>query len=232
MIKHYNSLLKVPEGLVEKSNKLGVLSEVLFYYQLKSLNKQGHFREASEIIEQTKLSKSFVYSKLTSLSNLGLVKKTFNGYTLCSYETLWDKLGYDLSIERGKQEYRKGKFYIHKIYYSKIFYFKIVQQEIKLNLNKQKRAYKIKKRILIKNLIQKSTKKGCKMTKVQALATIIKIEEYSFRLFFSLASTGLARILGLSSPSQGYRTAQKLKQLHLINYSYSIENPYALISIP
>jgi len=38
------TVLKVPEGLIKRANGLGLLSDIVFWYQLKSLNIEGKIR--------------------------------------------------------------------------------------------------------------------------------------------------------------------------------------------
>ena len=102
------------EGLFNKARAKGILSDVKFYYKLKSIVNHGFFQK-SEIIEiylaQFKGSKSFTYRKLDRLLTLGLIRKD-NGYRLIKYDDLFLLLGYDMTRKNSK---RLGNFKIHMI---------------------------------------------------------------------------------------------------------------------
>jgi len=142
--------LKVPEGIVQKANQLGIWVDVLFYYQLKSLNVEGVLKKGEIepiLIDRFNLTRPSIWRKIKRLINLGLLIKTENFYKLCSYDSLFFILGYSLEekiyYKGDKKLRRKGNFKIWQIAVDKLksFLENIARKEIELNYQRQ--LYKI-----------------------------------------------------------------------------------------
>ena len=76
-------ILKVPEGLYKRANEKGLLKEVLFYYQLKSLNIEGRLYsgEISKTLKSVfNIPEGSVWKKIKNLVSIGFLKK--QSYTL------------------------------------------------------------------------------------------------------------------------------------------------------
>ena len=144
--------LKVPEGLIRKANEFGFLSDVIFFYQLKSLNIEGELIKGQI---ETSLNKNFNYSyssiwrKIKSLLDYGWLRPEQNCYKIISYDLFFNKLGYkfekkinikfDSKAIKKDNKLTKPLFKIYKIKTSKLPYFfeNCVYEDIKLNFKKQ-----------------------------------------------------------------------------------------------
>jgi hypothetical protein len=92
-----NSVVKIPERLYQVTRDLKNQKDVEFYYVLKRLDNSGfiHKRDLiSKTSNYTKLSTASIYRRVDRLLRLKWLKKTSNGYRLCTYKTLFKILGY------------------------------------------------------------------------------------------------------------------------------------------
>lgn len=71
--------------------------DIEFFYTLKKIDTSGFIHKTNIVYELTKrcsLNTSSIYRRINRLVRLGLVKKTANGYRVCSYKYLFHRLGY------------------------------------------------------------------------------------------------------------------------------------------
>jgi len=221
-------ILKVPGGLIKKANDNKKLSDVVFWYQLKSINQQGFFKDKhiySTIISNLGFTKAKVQQKLSSLLKNKYIHRNFNGYNLISYDTLWLNLGYDLS----EHNERKGNFKIFKINIIDLNNLKehIFYEEIKFNLKKQQ--YIVKKEFYKKSK-QFTTQKNHSGIKLKIgddksfdmlLSYVTSkqgCEPYKINNSFdiSLSCKGISDMFGYQSAMSGFQIEKRLKNMGLL----------------
>jgi hypothetical protein len=237
------TVLKVPEGLIKRANGLGLLSDIVFWYQLKSLNIEGKIVKGN--IEKT-LSVKFGYSipsiwrKIKNLEELSWIKKEDSEYKLISYDLLFLKLGYIYKSEINYKFYnklitkdKKPKFKIYKIPTININYFfeHVAYEDIKHNFKKQ--AYTIIHTIktnshlpIYQSIIQKNLLNKVKLNDIKSFELLNQhiienreSEEYwdkTSECDITLSCQGLANLLGYSSSQTGYNIQNKLEDLGLL----------------
>lgn len=154
--------IKIPEGAIRKANEIGILKDLEFYYQLKVVNEEGFFPNGSvaRLIQgQYKIAQSSIWRKIKTLSKLDLIRKEENGYRLVKYDKLFSILGYDLKYQTVKK--RQGTFKIFKLSLDKIdeLISHTAKEEIDLNLNRQ--AYKVYKKVMEQSRFKKLLRKEC-----------------------------------------------------------------------
>lgn len=213
-------LLKVPEGLFCLSNKQKILSDVIFYYHLKSLNVEGvlPFGQIIHLIRSHfNVSESSTRRKLKQLLNLGFIKKYQQGYSLINYDTLWKTVGLDVK-QRGN---RRGKFKIFKIPPNDLplFYERVSQEEIAWNLFKQQ--YRVYEQF------RKGTNMHKSMPKVQGvvfseLPIAAQIDAYLHKtnvrdLDVTLSCLGVAKLMGCNTAAFGCLLQKRLEKLRFIH---------------
>ena len=107
-----NNIVKIPHNLFQRSRELNVQKDVEFFYALKRIDSTGFISKDSLIKKVgrfVKLTHSSIYRRITSLINLGLLKRVKNGYRICSYKKFLTVLGckqnaYDKMIVRDDQK--------------------------------------------------------------------------------------------------------------------------------
>jgi len=187
--------IKVPEGLIKRSNDRSLLTPLQFYYRLKVLKIDGCFNGISTI--KVDLSKPALYKNINWLIKLGWLKRDGEKLSLISYDKLFAYFKYDLKIKQNKKVIRRGSFKIFKIaskHINKLLIY-ITNEEIKLNIARQKHVVKKKLSLIQKKHIGKNIKADLKTT---------------------LSVRGISRILGFSSPSMGYKIEIELEKLGLL----------------
>jgi len=229
-------ILKVPEGIVRKANEVGVLSNLLFYYKLKSIKIDGFFKietAIKEIQAYTKLSIPNIYKQINALRYLKWIKKDKTGYSIINYDSLFEKMGYSVELKEigDTGAFRKGTFKIFKVLSAHLdkFITYIAYEEIKLSLNRQR--YRLKKKLgqdsRFDALIQKQKMEfklwndgfWSSLTKFESIKEQINRylgDNKSINLDITLSTRGISRILGFKSSSKGYRIEKELEKLKLI----------------
>lgn len=88
--------VKIPEHLYQVTRISRLQRDVDFYYFLKTIDTSGFISKSSlvcQVKKQTPISDSSIYRKIKRLIELQWVKKTSNGYRLCTYRFLFERLG-------------------------------------------------------------------------------------------------------------------------------------------
>jgi DNA-binding Lrp family transcriptional regulator len=225
-------LLKIPEGAYKSANEKGILDELLFYYDLKSLNPHGFFSRGSGSIlikDKLNISESTLRRNLKKLEKLTWIKRINANILLTNYDHLWITLGLDP---------HKEKIKIHKLAPDGNLIKNLFFEEIKLNLKRQKHKlfenyvknelsdngvnkhpeymHKSKLAIIVRKLkpyIQKSLKDG----HLKQLRYFKKHLQYKGTNFdVTLTCKGIACIFGYKAESQGYIIQQQLKNCNKI----------------
>lgn len=204
------NFIKCPVGLVKKANEQDLLSPLLFYFQLKGINKTSSFNkeEFYQICRNyTNLSKSAIYTNITKLKELTWIKEINNKIILCKYDYLFQYFGFDLTLRKRKGlKNRKGTFKILKISTSRIkqLFLEICKLEIKQNILTQYRAlnYKVK-------LLRKKSSLSNKLVDNSNIARKFLKSQINFDI--TLSARGISRILGFKSPCTGFSIAKKLE---------------------
>jgi hypothetical protein len=233
--------LKVPEGLIKKSNQFGFLPDVIFWYQLKSLNIEGKLIKGKI---ETLLFKKFGYShsstwrKIKNLVDYGWLRPDKNEYKIISYQLFFCKLGYKFEEKIDIKGYNnviknyKPLFKINKIEVSKLPYFfeYCAYQDIKFNFQKQ--AYVILRQIkknpgnpIYQSIIQKKILEKVKLSDINSFDLINQFiiesrKEETWKktsdFDITLSCQGLSKLLGYSSSYTGHAIQQRLDYLGLI----------------
>lgn len=237
--------LKIPKDCYYKSKSLGLLNDVIFYYQIKSINDHGFFKNNTlikQISHHTQYASSTIWRKVKRLQQNHLITKHNNGYRLASYDKLFEILQYDLTWN-GK---RKGTFKIHRIPLDQIHDVKswLAYVDLRDNLNHQvKVAYKkllkderyqytgkslhcasksYKKYHL--DQIAKSTVQMVKFNDDNKLAYQISQSHQRDNITcdmcnpdVTLSLKGICRILGLSNTSCAHKIIERMKEFNMIN---------------
>lgn len=237
--------LKVPEGLIKRANQLGLLSDIIFWYQLKSLNIEGKLVKGQI---ETSLHKKFQYSyssiwrKIKNLIDYGWLRPEQNCYKIINYSLIFYKLGYKfgekINIKFDSKAVKKDNtltrplFKINKIEVNKLPYFfeYCAYEDIKLNFKKQ--AFVILRQIkrnpenpTYQSIIQKKILERVKLNDINSFDLINqfiiesrKDEFYKKTSDFdiTLSCQGVANLLGYNSSYSGYSIQQRLEKLGLI----------------
>lgn len=200
------TFVKVPEGIVKKSNQLGLLNELVFFYKLKSMKIEGEFT-IQEIAFSLNLSNSYIYKMVSRLKGLNWIKQDKEDkIRLIKYDNLFEYFKYDLKLKVTENIIRKGNFKIFKISTKFIndLISIIAYHEIKFNLQKQK--YTANK----KSLMQK---KATLDASINIKGKDVKRVNWDI----TLSARGISRIMGFSSSSMGFKIQQKLEELKFIH---------------
>jgi len=237
------TLLKVPEGLIKRANGLNLLSDIIFWYQLKSLNIEGRIVKGNiekALCAKFNYSKPSIWRKIKTLEELSWIKKLDNEYKLISYDLLFCKLGYCYDSKINYKSYsklitkdKKPKFKIYKISTSNLKYFfeYVAYEDIKQNFKKQ--AFTIIHTIknnshlpIYQSIIQKNLLNKVKLNKIDSFNQLNQyiIENRKNREFWNqtsecditLSCQGVANLLGYSSSQTGYNIQNKLEELGLL----------------
>jgi len=136
--------VKVPEGCLARAREQEILRDILFYYQLKTLNIQGHFwsSEIKTFARRFNLGRSTVWLKIKRLRELGLLNKDRDSYTLVKYDVLYRKLGYNVQRNFKQGKLRKGSFKLFLIASECVNKLLLYVAREELRLNKQRQLYK------------------------------------------------------------------------------------------
>lgn len=182
----------MPEGLLKRANQAKILPSVLFFYQLKAMNTNGVFIRnglLKNLGQFLKITPSAVFKRLEELIRLQLIRKTEQRYILCSYDTLFKLLKYDLDYNFKANRY--GKFKIFKLSIVEDFMLLFSYCEIAFNFSKQ-RYFNKKNPNTAKN-------------------KLVRLKTY-------ISTRGISRILGFSSSSMGFKILSKLTILNWVSY--------------
>lgn len=237
--------LKIPCQCYSKSKDANLLNDVIFYYQIKSINDHGFFKNNTlikQINQHTEYATSTIWRKVKRLQENHLMTKHNNGYHIASYDKLFNILNYDLTWN-GK---RKGNFKIHRIPLDQIDDVKswLAYVDVRDNLNKQvKIAYKKLLKDKRYQYTGKSLHCASKKYKQYQLDQIAKspVQMVKFnddtKLAYQLSQAnqranqhdkmcnpdvtlslkGICRILHLSNTSCAHKIIQRLKQFNMID---------------
>lgn len=238
-------ILKVPEGLVRKANIKGIWPDILFFYQLKSLNIDGTIKKGnieSELSMKFQISKSSVWRKIGRLVKLGLLRVDKDCYKINKYDILFNLLGYNLKekiyYRKDIKIVRKGNFKIFKISINNLgsFLEHIAYQEIQLSFQRQ--IFKSNRKSKLRNLIQKNKLNSTSNLGLFRDFSFIKDtlkEDYLLGKFLdqnnysgiTLSCSGVAKLLGYLSSSSGFFLEKKLEKLGLLR----VENRKILLDV-
>ncbi|NCU26101.1 hypothetical protein EOM86_05185 [Candidatus Nomurabacteria bacterium] len=178
--------LKIPEGCIKRANDLGIKAQVIAFFRMKTLNEHGFIRlgEIPVAALYLGISDRTLRRWLDQCQRVGLIYRDGGGYGLISYDGLFRKLGYDMSPKTTRSgRSRAGRFKIFKInaqHRDKLLAI-IAREEAALNMSRQEYA-------INRKLTQKH-----------------KSGNVNVNRSVSLSCSGLARLLGYSSPSTGHR---------------------------
>lgn len=114
----YSRYLKVPEGLFAKANRMGILKDIEFYYQLKTINEQGFLKKSDlvgHIQQHFSLSTSSIWRKIKRLLNLKFLRAETNGYSLVKYDVFYSLLGYQIKPRALHLKYNVNEFKLFKL---------------------------------------------------------------------------------------------------------------------
>lgn len=108
-----NRHLKIPKDCFRRSKDRNILTDVCFYYELKTISDNGFFAKGTlnSLHKELEYSQSNIWKRLARLVKLKLIKQNANGYQVVSYDQLFEVLGYDLT----PTETRRGTFKIHRV---------------------------------------------------------------------------------------------------------------------
>ena len=236
------TVLKVPEGFLKICRKNKILSDMVFFYQLKSINKEGYFKKegfAKMVSERFSISEPSLFRKLKRLIDLGIVVNLKFSYNLISYHKLWDIFGYDLSVQKTKKKrFRRGNFRLVKLNvqeYLSNFVNYCDFEEINLNIRRQN--YEVgkyiseKKRLDVVSNRAKMDVTGNILT-YRPLNTNIDSDPYyldeylngllkyqvskklNLNLMPTISCVGLCELLGFKSTSCSYKLLQRIERLN------------------
>jgi len=237
-------ILKIPVGLKKQANELGIWSDVVFYYKLKSFNIEGNFPKKDLVYNlavQMKLNRNVVYRKLARLKKLGWVFQTVSNknnrfLSLLSYDKVWSNINTLSEQDNGLK--------LIKIASNSDFDIEVNYNEIKISLNNQKKV--VERRA--KNLIYKKLGYS-KKTTARGLGELIEIQENIDNIILdniqeqhksireskksklvqnwevTLTCNSIAKLLGYSSAMSGWLIASDLSDLGYINYISRFSSP-------
>lgn len=90
--------LKIPIGMYKLCQRQMVLTDIIFWLQLKTLNCQGFLNKKTlpKICKKEfGITQSSFYKKIKRLKELCYIKEEMNSYKMISYDSLWKSLNYD-----------------------------------------------------------------------------------------------------------------------------------------
>ena len=195
-------IIKVPEGCRRASCAAGLESEVIIFFKLKSIRVDGFFKTGinlSQITSKLDTTERTVRRWFTKLEECGFAYRNDNGIGLISYDRLYTRLGYDMSIKRNRNgKTRVGSFKIYKIDALDVKHIgsAITAEEIRLNQSRQE--YMIKMKHLPMPSKQPDTNIGNKCER-------------------SISCSGVAKLLGYKSSSSGHKAESLLTKHSLAN---------------
>lgn len=233
-------LVKHPENLYKLANERGLLSDVVFYYQLKSvLPQDGKFLKNNYSInfsKEFKLSRAAIKKKILRLKSLNLLREYTNYYRLASYNTLFTLLGYTFGKYGLKLFYNKDKIKLVKTDFKKEFgnlydiksYF--AYSRIRENLEKQRNE--VRKKFVKEKMknVEKSARRRVRNSLLKFWSklpsdkiNILQESLPSINFDITLSLNGIARLLGYKNISSAYSTVEKLKELLLLKSARRVE---------
>ncbi len=218
--------LKIPDNLVQVANINGKLKLVEFWYSVKSIKIDGalcadDYPKISKIIG---IAEKTNYKNLLKLHKEGLAMKQGEYFQLCSYNRLWEYLGYDVSEGGAGLSYKSHWMGIKRIKTSVLEcsvslrdYLSL--QALKLNIELQERAVikKVKKELL-------DTVKNARVAKRMIKSFDLKKHSYIRKFFLeidfdcTLSLQGIANVLGLKSIKNAYDLIQRLVKGKVLKY--------------
>ena len=235
-------IIKVPESLFREAKEINLHKELSFYYLLKTINKQGFLSLGSLREEISKkwydISSNTVWTKLKQLLELKWIEKHESGYSLVSYDRLWEYFGYNINPDTcssGRRKYQGFKIFkipteklIRKGQFIKNFKVLVAYEETKSNLQKQ--CYAIRKKIdkeegifqAIPNRVHKKISINNPHTfelvkeSLIAMELIPKNDPSNHFYEAALSCQKVAELMGYESKSEGYKLEQEMKRLKLI----------------
>ena len=243
--------IKIAENTYKRARELGILNQIIWYYQFKTLNSHG-FLKSGQVSQQTlslQISTATLWRRIDKLISVGLMKKHRNGYQLISYDDLWTLLGYDMSIYIGRNNKRRlGKFKIHKISVKDIKDIRewIVYVDLRDNLKKQVHAafnkiFKDKryrhadisrtvifsaKKAVLENQFRNNVQTIRLYDETIENAKLSEIYQKSNRQLvnpdITLSLRGIMNLFGLSNTSTAHNIIQRLKSLKMIDIEQRI----------
>lgn len=217
--------LKIPKTLYKIANEKNLLSEVIFYYSLKSINKEGFFKKGKKIAiiqQRTGLSASRIQQLISSCVELGFLRRSEGTLSLCSYNHLWKHFGFSLdSLKLLRVNIKDEHDVKHLIQYE------IISNKIRGIQRKLPKAYI--KCLKEKGLIPSDTVSDRIADKIYYNGKKSAIKNYydSIRNNMSsispycteatLTSCKIAEILGYKSNMQGFNILKSLESLGLLS---------------
>lgn len=219
--------LKVPASLLYKAAQANLRTPVIYYYALKSFQANGLFNRGELVkylTEKKGKCRATIKKNLAKLIALGWVRKTKQGYQVASYNTVWDRLGFDVYADH------LGLLYVPS---NVDFETHVALEELKKNQFKQKKA--IERELIIRttkitrtdyllssrSALQKKRIAALKKDNVETLKrkefNALRALEISYvETDNSLTCEGFAKLIGKASGASGFRIQQKLKAAGLV----------------
>jgi len=217
--------LKVPKQLFKIANKADLLNEVMFYYELKRINKEGFFKRGQKIAlfqKETGLSASRIQQLIASCVELGFLRRSKGTLSLCSYNHLWSYFKISLSGLKLLKVTSKQSHYSVK----DLIQCEMLRNKIKGIEKKLPKAYV--KCLESKGLIKSDTvsgeratnifNRGKKLAQSNYFESIRKnLSSYSpYCTESTITSSKIADMFGYKSPMQGHNIQKRLEEVGLI----------------
>ncbi len=215
--------LKILQGSYRIANENGILTEFIFYHQLKRLRIDGFFARGTikNYFDALPYKEVTIRSKITRMIELGFIRKENGGYQLISYDDLWKLLGYDL---RDPSKYR-----IIRVNSDTEFKWELMTLEIDKNIRSQERIAikghiykecdlnpdtdKIPKK-LIKAMARKFSHKIALRKQLLEIRRTLSYAKVNYD--FTLSCEGVAKLFGYTSGAQGWQIEKELKRRNLL----------------
>lgn len=191
---HY--LLKIPTGAFAAANELGILSDLVYYYQLKSMNINGVFRRGciKNIAQKYECSESSIRKKMRRLIDMGWIRSNDGNHYLRKYDVVFATLGYNINQRLRLVRLKVASTIFHPKHNHNPATIKDLLMAVDIRSNLKKQSYSIRS---LSNSRLHTEKQN------QNVAT--------------LSCRGVAQILGYKTATQGWHIEQRLCSVDLMS---------------
>ncbi len=219
-------LLKVPQNLIQVANQKKQLNIVMFWYCVKSLNRQGSVSKTDfpALCVLSGLSEQSVHKNLLKCVKLGIAFRNGLDYGLCKYDALWEFLGYHIPETRLKVFYNGYKQPILEVSLKEVAEAKVSlkdyvsYQVLKSNVRNQEYVVKekLRKSLLDAGYRCKVVRRILKNLTLNKVSKIIQQQFTGINFTITLSYKRISELCGYQSIKSAYDLVQRLKNAKFI----------------
>ena len=198
----------------------------MFWYYVKSLNTEGSVSKTDfpELCVLSGLSEQSVHKNLLKCVKLGIANKSGSCYCLCSYNKLWEFLGYDIPETGLKVFYNGYKQPIMKVSLRDVTETKVClkdyvcYQVLKSNVRNQEYVVKekLRKSLLDAGYRCKVVRRILKNFTLNKVSKIIQQQFAGINFTITLSYKRISELCGYQSIKSAYDLVQRLKNAKFV----------------